>query len=77
MAQLRLGACSWKYPSWAGLVYSAPTGVNYPEQYARHYDTVEVDQWFWSRFETGEPKRAPDRLRPQRTCPPGVSRRWR
>jgi uncharacterized protein YecE (DUF72 family) len=50
MAQLRIGTCSWKFPSWQGLVYSAPKGINYLEEYARHYDTVEVDQWFWSLF---------------------------
>jgi uncharacterized protein YecE (DUF72 family) len=50
MARLRIGTCSWKYPSWHGLVYSAPKGINYLEEYARHYDTVEVDQWFWSLF---------------------------
>ena len=50
MAQLRIGTCSWKFPSWHGLVYSAPKGINYLEEYARHYDTVEIDQWFWSLF---------------------------
>jgi uncharacterized protein YecE (DUF72 family) len=50
VAQLRIGTCSWKFPSWHGLVYSAPKGINYLEEYARHYDTVEVDQWFWSLF---------------------------
>ena len=48
--QLRIGTCSWKYPSWAGLVYSAPKGIDYLAEYARRYDTVEVDQWFWSLF---------------------------
>jgi len=56
MSQLRIGTCSWKYPSWAGLVYSAPEGINYLEEYARRYDTVEVDQWFWSLFEGSEPR---------------------
>ena len=46
--QLRIGTCSWKYPSWAGLVYSSPEPVNYLGEYARKYQTVEVDQWFWS-----------------------------
>jgi uncharacterized protein YecE (DUF72 family) len=59
MARVRLGTCSWKFPSWAGLVYSVPRGVNYLEEYARQYDTVEVDQWFWSRFDLGE-VRLPD-----------------
>ena len=56
MAQLRIGTCSWKYPSWAGLVYSAAKGINYLEEYARKYDTVEVDQWFWSLFEGSAPR---------------------
>ncbi len=56
MAQLRIGTCSWKYPSWEGLVYSARGGISYLEEYARHYDTVEVDQWFWSLFGDSEPK---------------------
>jgi uncharacterized protein YecE (DUF72 family) len=32
------------------LVYSAPKGINYLEEYAHHYHTVEIDQWFWSLF---------------------------
>lgn len=47
MARLRVGTCSWKYPSWAGLVYSRPDGIDYLAEYARTYSTVEVDQWFW------------------------------
>ncbi len=54
MAELRIGTCSWKFPSWQGLVYSAPKGINYLEEYAQRYDTVEIDQWFWSLF--GEDK---------------------
>jgi len=50
MAELRIGTCSWKFPSWQGLVYSALEGINYLEEYARQYDTVEIDQWFWSLF---------------------------
>ena len=50
MAQLRIGTCSWKFPSWEGLVYSAQKGINYLEEYAAHYETVEIDQWFWSLF---------------------------
>jgi uncharacterized protein YecE (DUF72 family) len=50
MGELRIGTASWKYPSWAGLVYSAPKGIDYLAEYAGRYDTVEVDQWFWSLF---------------------------
>jgi uncharacterized protein YecE (DUF72 family) len=45
---LRIGTCSWKYPSWAGIVYSRPEGIDYLAEYARRYNTVEIDQWFWS-----------------------------
>ncbi|MBN1584569.1 MAG: DUF72 domain-containing protein [Anaerolineae bacterium] len=50
MASIRIGTCSWKFPSWQGLVYSADTGSNDLAEYAKKYDTVEVDQWFWSLF---------------------------
>jgi len=50
MPELRIGTCSWKYPSWHGLVYSHPKGIDYLKEYARTYNTVEVDQWFWSLF---------------------------
>ena len=50
MADIRIGTCSWKYPSWHGLVYSAPGGIDYLAEYAERYDTVEIDQWFWSLF---------------------------
>jgi len=50
MAELRIGTCSWKFPSWVGLVYSAPRGIDYLKEYARQYSTVEIDQWFWSLF---------------------------
>ena len=52
---LRLGTCSWKYPSWRGLVYSDAPHPNYLQEYAQHYDTVEVDQCFWSLY-------APDKV---------------
>jgi uncharacterized protein YecE (DUF72 family) len=45
---LRIGTCSWKYPSWKGLVYSRATGIDYLAEYATRYDTVEIDQWFWT-----------------------------
>jgi uncharacterized protein YecE (DUF72 family) len=50
MAKLRIGTCSWKYPSWIGLVYSGAEKANYLREYAANYETVEVDQWFWSLF---------------------------
>ena len=51
MSPVRVGTCSWKFESWAGLVYSAAKGIDYLAEYARHYDTVEIDQWFWSLFD--------------------------
>ena len=56
MPELRIGTCSWKYPSWHKLVYSAPKGINYLEEYASQYNTVEVDQWFWSLFGSDQVK---------------------
>jgi uncharacterized protein YecE (DUF72 family) len=53
---LRVGACSWKFDSWKGLVYrpGVEYGPNdYLPDYARHFNTVEVDQWFWSLFPPG------------------------
>lgn len=54
MQAFRIGTCSWKYPSWAGLVYSRPKGIDHLAEYARKYATVEVDQWFWSLFPGGK-----------------------
>ena len=48
VTDVRVGTCSWKYPSWAGLVYSRATGIDYLAEYARRYRSVEVDQWFWT-----------------------------
>jgi uncharacterized protein YecE (DUF72 family) len=48
MGELRVGACSWKYPSWQGLVYSKAQGIDYLAEYAARYRSVEIDQWFWT-----------------------------
>jgi uncharacterized protein YecE (DUF72 family) len=45
---LHIGTCSWKYDSWRGLVYSDQPDIDYLREYAQKYDTVEIDQWFWS-----------------------------
>jgi uncharacterized protein YecE (DUF72 family) len=50
MAEVRIGTCSWKYDSWRGIVYPEKGGFDFLEEYAHHFDTVEVDQWFWSLF---------------------------
>lgn len=46
--QIYVGSCSWKYESWQGLVYSKPKGINMLEEYSKQFNSVEVDQWFWS-----------------------------
>ena len=48
MNNVYLGSCSWKYPSWEKLVYSSNQPKNYLAEYAQKYQTVEIDQWFWS-----------------------------
>ncbi len=50
MSKLHIGTCSWKYESWRGLIYSFKKPINYLAEYAKHYTTVEIDQWFWSLF---------------------------
>lgn len=53
---LRMGTCSWKYESWRGLYYDEGRTYRadeYLHDYARHLNTVEVDQWFWSLFPGG------------------------
>ena len=50
MSTLRFGTCSWKYPSWAGIVYSGPE-ADFLAEYSGRYPTVEIDQWFWSLFD--------------------------
>ena len=52
---IKIGTCSWKYASWQGLVYSGGDGPGLLAQYSRRYGTVEVDQWFWSLFDTDVP----------------------
>jgi uncharacterized protein YecE (DUF72 family) len=54
--RLRFGTCSWKYDSWKGLIYEPGKSYetsDYLTDYARYYDSVEVDQWFWSLFPGG------------------------
>jgi uncharacterized protein YecE (DUF72 family) len=54
MSNIYIGTCSWKYDSWRGLVYSDSTELNYLGEYSRKYNTVEIDQWFWSLFPGGK-----------------------
>ena len=46
-----MGTCSWKYDSWRGIIYPDFGEINYLEKYSKHYNSVEVDQWFWSLFD--------------------------
>jgi uncharacterized protein YecE (DUF72 family) len=48
---LYIGTCSWKYDSWKGIIYPDKEKFDYLVEYSKHYNTVEVDQWFWSLFE--------------------------
>lgn len=50
MSSIRFGTCSWKYESWKGLIYPETEKFNYLKEYSNHYNTVEIDQWFWSLF---------------------------
>jgi uncharacterized protein YecE (DUF72 family) len=53
---LRIGTCSWKFDSWKGLFYDKDKnyrGDDYLPDYARHLNSVEIDQWFWSLFPGG------------------------
>lgn len=52
---IQFGTCSWKYPDWRGLVYgdATPPG-DFLREYAQRYETVEIDQWFWSLFAHGK-----------------------
>jgi uncharacterized protein YecE (DUF72 family) len=54
MAELRFGTCSWKFDSWRGLVYPETGRFDYLKEYARRYNTVEIDQWFWSLHAPGK-----------------------
>lgn len=48
---IRIGTCSWKYDSWKSIVYPGTEKFNYLEEYSKQFNTVEVDQWFWSLYE--------------------------
>ncbi|MCF7808379.1 MAG: DUF72 domain-containing protein [Candidatus Marinimicrobia bacterium] len=50
MDNIHIGTCSWKYDSWEGLVYRSAKPDNYLREYAQKYNSVEIDQWFWSLF---------------------------
>lgn len=47
-SKLFIGTCSWKYDSWKGLIYPDKEKFNHLQVYSKHFNTVEIDQWFWS-----------------------------
>ena len=49
MSNIRIGTCSWNYPSWVGLVYPepSPTAAEYLREYSKRFRTAEVDSWFY------------------------------
>lgn len=64
--RLRVGTCSWKYDTWQGLVYDQGRdygAYDYLADYARYFNTVEIDQWFWSLFAIGAKLPSPDTVR--------------
>jgi uncharacterized protein YecE (DUF72 family) len=54
MSELHIGTCSWKYKSWRGLVYPETGEFDFLEEYSKRFNTVEIDQWFWSLMTGGE-----------------------
>lgn len=49
--RLRVGTCSWNYPEWEEVgIYSQKQKRHYDylPEYSKHFNTAEVDQWFWS-----------------------------
>jgi len=51
LKKLKIGTCSWKYDSWKGIIYPNDAKFNYLEEYSKYFNTVEIDQWFWSLFD--------------------------
>lgn len=51
MNNIRIGTCSWKYDSWKGILYPDKEKFDYLVEYSKHFNTVEIDQWFWSLYE--------------------------
>ena len=66
---VRIGTCTWNYDSWVGLVYSTPQqyAAAYLSEYAEHFDTAEIDSWFY-RIPT------PAEVRAYREAVPGTFR---
>lgn len=56
MASLRIGTCSWNYPSWKGLVYSriVSRSADFLTEYSARFRTAEIDSWFYKIPARGE-----------------------
>ncbi len=51
---IHLGTCSWSTRDWIGKIYGADTKASdYIQEYAQHFDSVEVDSTFY-----GTPRRS-------------------
>ncbi len=72
---LKFGTCSWKFDAWRGIIYSDSPDINYLAEYSRHFDCVEIDQWFWSLFGPGQIKLPDKQLAAQYAS--SVPRRFR
>ena len=49
MIRIYLGTQGWSYPSWEGPFYPAgTTNKEYLPEYAKHFDTVELDTTFYA-----------------------------
>ncbi len=60
-SHLHIGTCSWNYPEWQEIgIYSHKQSKHYEylPEYAEHFDSAEIDQWFWS-LESPESVRLP------------------
>lgn len=48
---LYIGTCSWKYPEWDFYPNNVEKrSFNFLSPYAARYNSVEIDQWFWSLY---------------------------
>jgi uncharacterized protein YecE (DUF72 family) len=58
MNMLYMGTCSWNYDSWEGLVYTRKerSAADYLTEYARHFNTAEIDSWFYKIPDPAEAK---------------------
>lgn len=48
MPLLHFATSSWNYDSWEGIIYPKQGKYNQLEEYAKFYDVVEVDRWFYA-----------------------------